>query len=73
MRREFERQLDHLRAYDGLVCAIELSFDYQGRVFLFDLHTDWYEELSDLLDEIEVLAAGAGDDDTPMSGYFSKN
>jgi hypothetical protein len=71
--REFERQLEGLRAYDGLVCAIELSFDYQGRVFLFDLRTDWYEALSDVLDEIDVLTAAGGDDNTPMSGYFSKN
>ena len=57
-------------------CAIELSFDLQGRIYVFDLRTDWYEELTDLLDELHVLGAGDGDDegdDTPMSGYFSKN
>jgi hypothetical protein len=71
--REFERRLDQLRAYDGLVCAIELSFDHQGRVFMFDLRTDWYEEVSELLDEIDVMTAAGDDDETPMGGYFSKN
>ena len=71
--REFERRLNRLRAYDGLVSAIELSFDHQGRVFLFELHTDWYQELTDLLDEIQVLTAAGDDDDTSLSGYFSKN
>ncbi len=71
--REFERNLNRLRAYDGLICAIELSFDLEGRVFLFDLHTDWYQEVRDLLDEIQVLASPGDDDETPLGGYFSKN
>lgn len=70
--REFEQRLTKLRAYDGFVCAIELSFDHEGRVFLFDLHTEWYDELTEILDEIQVLTADA-DDDPTMGGYFSKN
>ena len=71
--REFERRLNHLKTYDGKVCAIELSFDSQNRAFLFDLRTEWYKVLSDVLDEIEVFTLGEDDDDTPMSGYFSRN
>ncbi len=71
--RNFEERINELRAYEGSVCSIELSFDHQGRVFLFDLQTDWFEELSDMLDEIELLTPEAGGDDTPMSGYFSRN
>ena len=70
--REFEQRLTKLRAYDGFVCAIELSFDHEGRVFLFDLRTEWYDELTEILDEIQVLTADA-DDDPTMGGYFSKN
>jgi hypothetical protein len=71
--RSFEERINELRAYEGSICAIELSFDHQGRVFLFDLHTDWFNELSDMLDEIELLTPETGGDDTPMSGYFSRN
>jgi hypothetical protein len=70
--REFEQRLIKLRAYDGFVCAIELSFDHQGRVFLFDLRTEWYDELTGILDEVQVLTADV-DDDPTMGGYFSKN
>ena len=70
--REFEQRLTGMRGYDGLVCALELSFDHEGRIFLFDLRTDWYEELTEILDEIEVLATNS-DDDPTMGGYFSKN
>ncbi|HUA18287.1 MAG TPA: hypothetical protein VMB25_06045 [Bryobacteraceae bacterium] len=71
--RNFEERIHELRAYEGSICSVELSFDHQGRVFLFDLRTDWFEELTDMLDEIELLTPEAGEDDTPMSGYFSRN
>lgn len=72
-QREYKRRLTALRVYDGQVCAIELSFDHQDRVFLFDLRTEWYDELGDIAAEIDIMSAGAGEDDEPMSGYFSKN
>jgi hypothetical protein len=63
-----------MRAHEGSVCAIELSFDYEGRVFLFDLRTEWFEEFSDLLDEIQLLVAEPNnDDESPIGGYFSRN
>ncbi len=71
--RNFEERINELRGYEGSICAVELSFDHQGRVFLFDLHTEWYDDLSEILDEIELLTPEAGGDDTPMSGYFSRN
>ena len=71
--RDFEQRLKTMRAYDGFVCEIELSFDYEGRMFLFDLRTDWYQELTDVMEEIEVLTAVEDNDDTSMGGYFSKN
>jgi hypothetical protein len=57
------------------VCAIELSFDHDGRVFLFDLRTEWFDEFSEMLDEIQLLVPDPdeGDDDSPISGYFSRN
>ncbi|HTC33491.1 MAG TPA: hypothetical protein VK724_08970 [Bryobacteraceae bacterium] len=72
--RSFEERLSDLRAHEGSVCAIELSFDHEGRVFLFDLRTDWYDEFSDMLDEIQLLTAEPDNgDDSPISGYFSRN
>jgi hypothetical protein len=72
--RHFEERLNETRANEGSVCAIELSFDHQGRVFLFDLRTEWFEEFSDLLDEIQLLTAEPSDgDDSPITGYFSRN
>ena len=72
--RTIERRLKELRAYEGFTCALELSFDYEGRVFLFDLRTEWYEELSDLMADLQTLETEKEEeDDNPMGGYFSKN
>lgn len=72
--QSFEERLSEARAHEGSVCAIELSFDHQGRVFLFDLRTDWFDEFSDLLDEIQLLTAEPNEgDDSPIAGYFSRN
>ena len=73
-QQDYERRLKAMRQYDGLVCAIELSFDHEGQVFLFDLNTDWYSDFSEMLGEIHIMDAESDmDDDTPIGGYFSKN
>lgn len=72
--RQLEERLNELRAYEGSVCAIELSFDHEGRVYLFDLRTEWYDEFSEIQDEIHLLVPDPDEeDDSPISGYFSRN
>ena len=72
--RNIERRLNDLRVYEGFTCALELSFDYQGRVFLFDLRTEWYDELSELMSDLQAIESESEDEeDNPMGGYFSKN
>jgi hypothetical protein len=71
-RRALEKRLRELRAYAGFTCQIELSFDLAPRVYVFDLRTDWFEELSDLLDTIDDVFDDEPDEEPP-SGYFSQN
>jgi hypothetical protein len=73
-RRPIERRLREMRAYDGFTCAIEVSFDRDGRAYVFDLRTDWFEEFNDMLDDIDAAMPDAEDEDEgPIGGYFSKN
>src|SRR5947209_10974385 len=72
--RKLERRLKEMRVYEGFTCAIELSFDLASRTYVFDLRTEWYEELTDMLDDLDVLGGELDDEDEgPMSSYFSKN
>lgn len=73
-RRSLERRLRALRDYDGFTCGVELSFDYQGRTYLFNLNADWYEDYLDLLDEIDAaMSEEDEEDEDSMGGYFSRN
>ncbi|MGE5645256.1 MAG: hypothetical protein ACM336_05630 [Acidobacteriota bacterium] len=73
-RRNIERRLRELRTYEGFTCALELSFDYQGRVYLFNLRSDWYEDYLDLVEELDAsLGEDEEDEDDSMGGYYSRN
>lgn len=71
-RAAIERRFRELRRYDGFTCRIELSFDHSPRVYVFDLRTEWFDELGNMLDEIEE-AGEEGPPEPPGTGYFSKN
>ena len=72
-RRGLEKRLRELRAYAGFICQIELSFDLAPRVYVFDLRTEWFEELSDLLDQIDDSLDVEENAEEPPGGYFSQN
>ena len=73
-KRNLEHRLRELRGYEGFTCAIELSFDFESRVYLFNLRADWYEDYLDLLEDLDAATPDddSGDDE-PMGGYFSRN
>ncbi len=80
-QRTLQRRIKELLNYDGFTCLVELIFEINNRFYVFDLRTDWYAELLDLMDSIEM--AGPGDEDEPGGedeplgggggGYFSRN
>jgi len=74
-QRAVEQRLRELRRYAGFTCQIELSFDLANRVYIFDLRTDWYDELSEMQDRIDDSYSEEEDEDEgPLSGgYYSKN
>jgi hypothetical protein len=74
--REFERTFSKLRAYEGFTSSIELSFDFEAITYIFHISTPWYDELLDMIDDLDDAieqAALEDDGETPMGGYFSQN
>jgi hypothetical protein len=74
-RRDMESRLRALRAHEGVTCSIELAFDHNARMYVYEIRTDWYDEFLSIGDEIGLhLPTGRGseDDDGPF-GYFSNN
>ena len=73
-QREYRSRLRDLRPYIGLTCSIELAFDHNQRLYVYELQPDWFEEYLTLDEEIVTsLSDDDLDEDEPLGGYFSKN
>ena len=72
-KRNFETRLRQLQAYEGFTCLLELSFSIEGQTYVYEVHTEWYQALNDILAELEVSSEELEEDDGTLGGYFSKN
>jgi len=73
-QRDYRSRLRGLRSYEGQTCALELAFDYNQRLYVYEVQPDWYEEFLGIEDEIAARLADEDlGDDEPLGGYFSKN
>ena len=74
-RRGYEARLREMRIFEGVICSLEVAFDYNSRLYVYEVQPDWYEEY--LTIEEEILSSFADDseveDDGSLGGYFSKN
>jgi hypothetical protein len=74
-QREYQTRLRDLRIYEGVTCSLELAFDYNSRLYVYEMQPDWYDEFLAAEDEIVSRMADSDDmdDDEPLGGYYSKN
>ena len=75
-QREYESRLRKMRAFEGVTCSLEVAFDYQSRLYVFEVQPDWYDDFLNIEDEIGAHLADAaetGGDESSLGGYFSKN
>ncbi|MEO5926179.1 MAG: hypothetical protein ABIR70_20320 [Bryobacteraceae bacterium] len=71
-RRLIEGRLKDFRAYEGFVCQLELSFAHGHNTYIFDQPTEWYEEMEQLIDQIEE-SFDTPVDESPLGGFYSNN
>ena len=71
-KRSYETRLRQLQAYEGFTCAVELSFSIEAQTYVFELHTEWYDALSDIVAELDAAEEDEESDGT-LGGYFSNN
>jgi hypothetical protein len=73
-KRNYEHRLRDIQKYEGFTCEVELSFALDGRVYLFQMQTDWYRAWEDILSEIDsAVDEDIQEDEGPIPGYFSNN
>ena len=71
-RREYENRLRELKVFAGLTCSLELAFEYNSRLYVYELQPDWYDEFGDIEEEI-LSQMPDHDEPDSLPGYFSKN
>ena len=64
--------MKRLKGYEGFTSAVELSYDFDGRTYLYEATAPWYDEYLDLLYDLDD-SMDAGEEPPPMSSYFSQN
>ena len=74
-QRKYQSRLRELRIFEGVTCSIELAFDCNSRLYVYEVQPDWFEEFLNLEEEISTRLT---DEDEPdagesLGGYFSKN
>jgi hypothetical protein len=74
-QREYESRLRELRVFEGVTCTIELAFDLDSRLYVYELQPDWYAEFLSLEEEITSRFSEESDLDRgdSLGGYFSRN
>jgi hypothetical protein len=71
--RDLEARLKELTRYGGFTCALELSFDFSGRTYLFVVNANWFNEYLNIMQELDDVMEMFGDEEPPVGGYFSNN
>ena len=66
-QRDYENRLRALHRYEGQTCSLELAFNYDSRLYVYELQPDWYDDYLTVEDEI---ASSLAEEDL---GFFSKN
>jgi hypothetical protein len=64
-----------VQKYEGFTCGVELSFSSEGRVYLYQQRTEWYQNWEDILSELDAAVDEESEDEDsgPIAGYFSNN
>lgn len=77
--RDIEKRLKRFRTYKGRTCILQMAFNYESQLYVYELQPDWYNEFLELTDEIDIMLPHdhdddeeAGEDDS-LGGFYSKN
>lgn len=74
-RREYEGRIRELRIFEGVTCSLELAFDLNSRLYVYEVQPDWYEDFLNLEEELNSRFTDESDTEPgdSLGGYFSKN
>jgi hypothetical protein len=76
-KREFEKRIREAKRNIGGVCSLEIAFDHNSHLYVYEARPDWYEEFLEACDELTGLLPETDDveDDghDSIGGFYSNN
>lgn len=77
-RRELEGRLRAARRHIGSTCTLEMAFDFNSHLYVYEARPDWYEDFLDACDEIHAGLPGPEDENEDdgshgLGGFYSNN
>lgn len=75
-RRELEGRVRTAERHIGAVCTLELAFDHNSHLYVYEARPDWYEDFLDASEEINSVLPAGDDGDAGTDGlgsYYSNN
>ncbi|MFN0104313.1 MAG: hypothetical protein ACKV2U_19780 [Bryobacteraceae bacterium] len=77
-RRDLERRLKALKPYTGFTANLELSFDYNGAIYVYEIRSEFMNEFLSIMSEVDIGIFPPDDFDedpgkSPGGGFFSRN
>jgi len=72
--RDYQARLRKLRDHEGFTCSLELAFNHDSHLYVYEIQPDWYEEFLSIEDEVaSIISEDELDEGDSLGGYFSKN
>jgi hypothetical protein len=74
-RYRVEKQLRELQRYEGFTCSVDLLFDYQNRLHVYNLNADWYSQFLSLSSTIDAYVPFEDEEDSgdDPDDFFTRN
>jgi hypothetical protein len=75
-QRDYERRIRGARSHIGSACSLEIAFDFNSHLYVYEARPDWYEDFLEACDEITSLLPVTDDGETGtdgLGGFYSNN
>ncbi len=76
-RRDLENRLGKAQRHIGETCTLEIAFDHNSHLYVYEAQPDWYEEFLDACEEISAVMPvdepHQGSSDDGLGGFYSNN
>src|SRR5579883_2674911 len=75
-QRDYERRIRSARSHVGSACSLEIAFDFNSHLYVYEARPDWYEDFLEACDEITSLLPVTDDGESGpdgLGGFYSNN